>query len=199
MRKLLFTLIVLSTVPLLVADTEVFSVLDSRPFGGGAQLVGTAPGRVTDLGGGLAFPQWLFAPPSPGVVVLNLFAPFDALQQTSHTNVGVYPPEIPPILTKEAGVLGFGCHPLDLNCANGALVSMLVHNVGPDTIACIGEGGCSVWEDGSVYTWGYIRWSNGDLDILQFQSTPEPTSLVLLGIVVVVSFTLKRRFALSVR
>jgi hypothetical protein len=150
-----------------VGRADTFTLLDATDYGGSFGVRSTNPGRVVitlnSLSTGLAVH---LLPPSPTAVFLSDACPLGQIL-CSHLNIGEYPVNSDFRSDFESDVFF------------GGSIDHVTYNLflfAQTTFPCAAEGGCLVREDGLLHALDTVTWSDGTVDTVNFQSTPEPTS-----------------------
>lgn len=168
-----------------IAHGDTFNILDATDFGGSFGVVSTSPARmVTNYNAPLAGLGVTLLAPSPNAVFVSDDCPLGQIA-CLHLNIGEYPINLNPALDFESDI--FSGLSLDGRTYQLDLIAQT-------NFPCFAESGCLVRKDGLLYTLDTITWSDGTVDKITFQSTPEPSSLLLAGTVLLgLIRTLKRK------
>ena len=170
-----------------IGDTVTF--LDATDHGGPVTVVSTDPARTS------------ITPEFDDLVVVTLLAPSPTASFVKddcplgqigceHINVGEFPINPDPSLDFESDVLS-GFSP----SSSTYQVQILIEPDGLSGLPCIAETACLVREDGLLHTVDTITWSDGTVDTINFQSVPEPASLLLVGTgLLLLAGIIKRKF-----
>ena len=171
--RVVFTFVLL----LASAKADVFTFLDATDYGGPVSVVSTNPARlmITTNISGLS---WILLAPSPTAVFVSDNCPLGQIG-CLHINVGEYP--INPNVSLDFRSDRFQFAFIDQYVGNLLIEPLFPREDGDANCAL----GCNVREDGKVYTLDTVTWSDGTVDTIKFQSTPEPTSLILLASILV--------------
>jgi hypothetical protein len=171
-----------------ILRADVITFVDSVDNGGSVQVYSTNPSRLTvtfrSFSGGIGELTVLVTAPSPGATV-QPGPQFDFLL-IGELNTG------DPTTEFESDVLsGFGLN-------NGSVEQLFWYYADDTPFPCYAEGGCFTFEDGVLHTLRTITWSDGTKDIINFQSTPEPSAVALFAtVLLLIGVTIRRRATTS--
>ena len=166
------------------ATAETITLLDGTDYGGGFDVLSTNPARTIVTLNSPSFGFGVtFLAPSPSAVFVSDSCPLGQIG-CFHLNIGEYPINPNPAFDFESDI--FTGHSPD---SHTYTLFLLVQT----TFPCIAESGCRVREDGLLHTLDTITWSDGTIDMINFQSTPEPSSQVLAGLTILVGLGVRLR------
>jgi hypothetical protein len=150
---------------------DIMTFRDATDYGGTLDVVSSNPARTMVSSVALGLNVRLL-PPSPTATFLTDQCPLGQIG-CLHVNIGEYPIDSHPDLDFESDIFqGFPDH--------GAYQMFITIQT---AFPCFAEGGCLVREDGLLHTLDTVTWSDGTVDAIEFQSTPEVSSLALLATV----------------
>ena len=148
---------------------DIMTFRDATDYGGTLDVVSSNPARtmVSSVVLGLSVK---LLPPSPTASFVTDQCPLGQIG-CLHVNIGEYPIDSDFALDFESDIFqGFPDH--------GAYQMSITIQT---TFPCFTEGGCLVREDALLHTLDTLTWSDGTVDAIVFQSTPEVSSLALLA------------------